>query len=89
MEEVVGVLLAGGQSRRMGGGDKCLLNLGGKTILERVIERISPQVESLVISANGDLSRFDQFDLPIVTDTIPGFVGPLAGILSGLRWAIA
>ena len=89
MEDVAGVLLAGGQSRRMGGGDKCLLDLGGKTILERVIERINPQVESLVLSANGDISRFDQFGLPIVADAIPGFVGPLAGILAGLQWAKA
>ncbi|MBH61567.1 MAG: molybdenum cofactor guanylyltransferase MobA [Alphaproteobacteria bacterium] len=86
---VVGVLLAGGQSRRMGGGDKCLRMLGGETILSRVIARASPQVETLVLNANGDPKRFSSFSLPIAPDVVAGFHGPLAGILTGLEWAAA
>jgi molybdopterin-guanine dinucleotide biosynthesis protein A len=84
---VTGVVLAGGQSRRMGGGDKGLLDLAGKPMLGHVIDRLSPQVGSMVINANGDPSRFATFGLPIVTDTVSGFVGPLAGVLAGMRWS--
>lgn len=84
---VLGLLLAGGQSRRMGGGDKCLRELAGKTLLERIVERIRPQVGQLVLNANGDPARFAAFDLPIAEDVVDGFAGPLAGILTGLRWA--
>lgn len=84
---VVGVLLAGGQSRRMGGGDKCLRPLSGRPILAHVIERIRPQVDQLILNANGDSQRFSDFDLPVVPDVIEGFAGPLAGVLSGLEWA--
>jgi len=84
---VAGVLLAGGQSRRMGGGDKCLRDLGGTPILSRIIARASPQVGPLVLNANGDPARFADFGLPVVADVIEGFVGPLAGILTGLEWA--
>jgi molybdopterin-guanine dinucleotide biosynthesis protein A len=84
--KVVGVLLAGGQSRRMGGGDKALRLLGGIPLLERVIERLRPQVETLVLNANGDPSRFARFGLPVVADSVPGFAGPLAGVLAGLDW---
>ena len=87
--KVVGLLLAGGQSRRMGGGDKALRMLGGTTLLERVIERLRPQVDALVLNANGDPSRFARFALPVVPDSIPGFAGPLAGVLAGLDWAAA
>jgi len=83
----VGVLLAGGQARRMGGGDKCLRTLGEKPILQHVIERIAPQVDSLILNANGDPTRFDAFGLPVVTDVIEGYAGPLAGILTGMEWA--
>lgn len=83
---VVGVLLAGGLSRRMGGGDKNLLNLGGSSILARSIERISPQVSHLILNANGDPERFSTFGLPIVSDVIDGYAGPLAGVLTGLDW---
>lgn len=86
---VAGVLLAGGLSRRMGGGDKCLRELSGKPILAHVIERIAPQVEALVLNANGDPSRFQAFGLPIVPDTIEGFAGPLAGVLAGMDWVAA
>jgi len=84
---IVGLLLAGGQSRRMGGGDKTLRPIGGRLLLERVIERIRPQVDELILNANGDPERFTRFGLPVVADTIPDFAGPLAGILAGLDWA--
>lgn len=84
---VVGLLLAGGQSRRMGGGDKALRPFGGGTLLDRVITRLRPQVDALVLNANGDPTRFARFGLPVVSDSIPGFAGPLAGVLAGLDWA--
>ncbi len=84
-----GVVLAGGQSSRMGVEDKALMPLGGKPMIARVIERLRPQVERIVISANGDLSRFSAFDLPIVPDMFEGFVGPLAGLHAGMRWSEA
>ena len=86
---VAGVLLAGGLSRRMGGGDKALLALGGETILSRVIERARPQVSALALNANGDPTRFEAFGLPVVADVVEGFAGPLAGVLTGLEWARA
>jgi len=87
MEPVIGVLLAGGQSRRMGGGDKCLLELAGKPLLAHVVERLKPQTSALVLNANGDLDRFSGFDLPTIADPITGFAGPLAGVLAGFTWA--
>ena len=84
---VAGVLLAGGLSRRMGGGDKCLRALGGRTLLERVIERARPQVSALVLNANGDPARFASYGLPVTADAVKGFAGPLAGVLTGLEWA--
>ena len=81
------ILLAGGKSSRMGGGDKCLRSLAGRPILDHVIERIRPQVAGLVINANGPAARFDSFRLPVVPDDIAGQPGPLAGILAGLDWA--
>ena len=86
---VVGVLLAGGQARRMGGGDKCLRHLANKSILTHVIERIAPQVDSLVLNANGDPARFAAFDLPVLPDVVGDFAGPLAGVLTGMEWAAA
>jgi molybdopterin-guanine dinucleotide biosynthesis protein A len=73
----------------MGGGDKGLLDLGGQTMLGRVIGRLRPQVAAMVINANGDPARFAIFGLPVVADTIEGFVGPLAGVLAGMRWSHA
>jgi molybdopterin-guanine dinucleotide biosynthesis protein A len=87
--KIVGLLLAGGLSRRMGGGDKALRLLGQKTLLDHVIDRMRPQVAALVLNANGDPSRFARFGLPVVPDSIAGFAGPLAGILAGLDWAVA
>jgi molybdopterin-guanine dinucleotide biosynthesis protein A len=87
---VFGVLLAGGLGRRMGGGDKFLRWVNGKPLLTHVIERASPQVAGLVISANGDPGRFGQFALlPVAADVVEGFAGPLAGILTGLEWVRA
>jgi molybdopterin-guanine dinucleotide biosynthesis protein A len=86
---VIGLLLAGGQSRRMGGGDKCLRPLGGETILARIIARVRPQVRALVLNANGDPARFAPYNLPVVADSVAGFAGPLAGVLAGLDWAAA
>ncbi|MEM9095508.1 MAG: molybdenum cofactor guanylyltransferase MobA [Pseudomonadota bacterium] len=87
MKKTAGVILAGGLSRRMGGGDKSVLDLGGATILSRVRRRLSEQVEDLALNANGDPSRFRALELPVVPDTIDGFAGPLAGVLAGLDWA--
>lgn len=84
---VVGVVLAGGLSRRMGGGDKSLRPLGGRPVLAHVIERLRPQVTRLLINANGDPARFSQFDLPVAADLVPDHAGPLAGVLTGLEWA--
>jgi molybdopterin-guanine dinucleotide biosynthesis protein A len=89
VRDVVGVLLAGGQSRRMGGGDKSLRPLGGRTILAQVIERVAPQVRALVLNANGDPARFSEYALPVVPDSVEGFAGPLAGVLAGLDWTAA
>ncbi len=86
-ETVVGVVLAGGLARRMGGGDKCLLPLAGKPILAHILERMAPQVSRLAINANGDPTRFDDFGLPVRPDLLEGHQGPLAGVLTGLAWA--
>lgn len=87
MTRPLGVILAGGQATRMGGGDKGLLPLGEDTLLDRVIDRLSPQVDAIALNANGDPARFDAFGLPVVPDSIDGFPGPLAGVLAGLYWA--
>ncbi len=84
---IAGLILAGGQSRRMGGGDKGLLQLGDRSMLAHVIKRLSPQAGPLVLNANGDPARFAELGLPVVADTMQGFVGPLGGVLAGLRWA--
>lgn len=85
----VGILLAGGLAHRMGGGDKALRTLGGTCLLAHAIAALRPQCDGLVLSANGDPARFAGFDLPIVADDLPGFMGPLAGILAGLDWIAA
>lgn len=86
-ERILGVILAGGLARRMGGGDKCLLDLGGEPILARVIRRLAPQVSGLALNANGQAARFAAFGLPVLPDTEPDHPGPLAGVLAGLDWA--
>jgi len=88
-EDVVGVLLAGGRSSRMGGGDKCLLSLGGQPMLAHIIERLRRQVSDLVINANGDVARFTAFDLPVIEDRLEGQAGPLAGVHAGIEWVLS
>lgn len=85
-DSVVGLILAGGLARRMGGGDKAMLRVGGRPILARVVAGLRPQCTSIVLNANGDPARFAEFGLPVIADTVEGFVGPLAGILAGLEW---
>lgn len=82
----LGLLLAGGLARRMGGGDKPLRLIAGRTILAHVIERLAPQCDGLLVNANGDPARFAAYGLPVVADSVPDFAGPLAGILAGLDW---
>ena len=82
--EIAGIVLAGGQSRRMGGGDKGLLDLGGRPVIAHVIERLGC---ARAISANGDPARFACFGLPVLSDSVPDWPGPLAGVLAGMDWA--
>jgi molybdenum cofactor guanylyltransferase len=89
MTKVPGVLLAGGLARRMGGGDKPMRQIGGRTILERVIARLARQCDGLILNANGDPARFAAFGLPVVADGVADFPGPLAGILAALDWTAA
>jgi len=84
-----GVLLAGGLARRMGGGDKPMRQIGGRSILARAIGRLAPQCDGLLLSANGDPARFKDFGLPVLADTAENRPGPLAGILAALDWAAA
>ena len=86
---IAGIVLAGGLSSRMGGREKALLPLGGRPLLSRVVERATPQVAALALSANGDPTRLASFGLPVLADSVPGFAGPLAGILAALDWAAA
>ena len=91
---ITGVVLAGGQSRRMfpdnpGGGDKSLRDLTGRPMLAHVLDRLSPQVDRVILNGNGDPARFAAFGLPVVPDPIAGFVGPLAGVLAGMEWCVA
>lgn len=87
MKQPLGVILAGGQATRMGGGDKGRLSLGGKTILRHVIDRLEPQVAGMALNANGDPARFADLDMPVIQDSLAEFPGPLAGVLAGLDWA--
>ncbi len=87
--ETLCVVLAGGLGRRMGGGDKPMREIGGRTILDHVIERLDGQCDGLILNANGDPARFARFGLPVVADTIDGYPGPLAGILTALEWTAA
>ncbi len=86
-EPTVGVILAGGLARRMGGGDKALRTVGGQAVLARLIARLAPQVARLVLNANEDPARFAAFGLPVAGDDLPDRPGPLAGVLAGLDWA--
>jgi molybdopterin-guanine dinucleotide biosynthesis protein A len=89
IERPLGVVLAGGLARRMGGGDKARIRIGEKSILARVLERLAPQCARIILNANGDPTRFADTGLTVVADTVPDFAGPLAGILAALDWAAA
>jgi molybdenum cofactor guanylyltransferase len=82
----LGVVLAGGLARRMSGDDKPRIRVGGSPIVERVVQRLRPQCAGLVLNANDAPERFADIDLPVVPDSVPGYPGPLAGILAGLDW---
>ena len=88
-EKTLGLVLAGGLARRMGGGDKARIKIGGVTILQRVIACLTPQCSRVILNANGDPARFADTGLPVIADSVPHFAGPLAGILAGLDWAAA
>lgn len=85
----IGLILAGGLARRMGGGDKALKPLAGRPILAHVVDRLRGQCDDLLLNANGDPARLAAFGLPVVADGPPDFAGPLAGILAGLDWLTA
>lgn len=87
MTKPIGIILAGGQARRMGGGDKGRLMLGGRSLLDHVMDRLSCQVDTLALNANGDPDRFADIGVPVIADSIPEFVGPLAGVLAGMDYA--
>lgn len=84
---IAGIILAGGQARRLGGGDKPLRLLAGRPIMARLAETFAPGLTGLAISANGDPARFAAFGLPVLADPLADFPGPLAGVLAGLDWA--
>ena len=87
-QDVLGVILAGGQGRRMGGdGDKPLTPLGNGTLLSSVLDRATPQCGPMIINANSDPARYASYGLPVVPDRVEGFVGPLAGVLTAMDWA--
>lgn len=87
MRRILGVILAGGLARRMGGGDKGLKLLGGRPLLDIITERLRPQVQGIILNANGDPARFAAYDLPVAPDLAPDYSGPLAGVLAGMHWA--
>lgn len=87
MTVIAGVVLAGGLSTRMGGQDKCLLQLGDQSLLQQTINRLIPQVDMIAINTNSDAPEYQQTDLPVLPDTFKGFAGPLAGVLTGMEWA--
>jgi len=89
VSRVAGLVLAGGKSSRMGGGEKALLDLGGKRLIDHALARLARQADPLLINANRALDTYRAIGLPVLPDTLPGHLGPLAGVLAGLRWAEA
>ncbi|MBI1866791.1 MAG: molybdenum cofactor guanylyltransferase MobA [Methylocystis sp.] len=89
MSACFGIILAGGQARRLGGADKPLIEIGGVPILAHVVSRLAPQCVALVLNANGDPARFSRFGLEAAPDDVEGFAGPLAGVLAGLDYVAA
>ena len=88
-EATLGVILAGGQGRRMEGADKAFVRLAERPLFDHVFSRLAPQVDAVIVNANGDPARFADYDLPVVADTVDGFAGPLAGVLAAMEWAAA
>lgn len=86
-DKPAGIILAGGRATRMGGGDKGLLRLGPKRLIDHVLDRLAPQCGPIALSANGDPARFGDLGLPVLPDMQTGYPGPLAGILAGMEWA--
>ena len=84
---LTGMILAGGKARRMGGQDKGLISYQGRPLIAHVLERLEPQVHTVLINANRSHDQYAQFGHPVITDAEDGFLGPLAGILAGLRAA--
>jgi molybdopterin-guanine dinucleotide biosynthesis protein A len=84
---ITGVILAGGQGRRMGGADKGLQELGGRPMAAHVLERLAPQVGAVLISANRNLERYAELGCPVLPDTLHGYAGPLAGLQAALAQA--
>lgn len=82
---ITGIILAGGEARRMGGGDKGLVELSGKPLIEYALAALSPQVDAIIINANRNQARYAEYGYPVIADNIPGFQGPLAGMLSCLQ----
>ena len=85
--DIAGVILAGGLARRMGGGDKALGLIDGRSMFDRVKSRLAPQVGAMALNANGDPRRLADLDLPVIPDSIGEYPGPLAGVLAGMDWA--
>ncbi|MFK8034370.1 MAG: molybdenum cofactor guanylyltransferase, partial [Hyphomicrobiales bacterium] len=85
--KTLGVVLAGGQSRRMGDTDKTLMSFAGTPLAKHVLDRIEPQVDAVIINTNADAALFETFDVPVLPDTVQGFAGPLAGVLTALQYA--
>lgn len=85
LTEVTGVVLAGGRATRMGGQDKGLIKLNGQPLFEYVISKLAPQVNNVVISANRNIEKYQSFGLPVLSDTLPDYPGPLAGMLSAMQ----
>ncbi|MEO0913483.1 MAG: molybdenum cofactor guanylyltransferase MobA [Pseudomonadota bacterium] len=81
------IILAGGQATRMGGGDKCLLKLQGRPLLDHILERLRSQAAHIALNANGDPARFKAWGLPVLPDSVADHPGPLAGVLAGLDYA--
>ncbi|MEW5727939.1 MAG: molybdenum cofactor guanylyltransferase MobA, partial [Pseudomonadota bacterium] len=89
ISSIAGLVLAGGLSRRMGGADKALIEIGGVPLVTRAVRRLAPQVAEVILNANGDPVRFASLGLPVVADVVAGHAGPLAGVLTGLEWLAA
>ncbi|MFZ5594870.1 MAG: molybdenum cofactor guanylyltransferase MobA [Pseudomonadota bacterium] len=85
--DITGIILAGGQARRMGGAEKGLIDLLGKPLIAHVIARLAPQVNDIIISANRDIAQYTSFGYTVTEDTLPGHAGPLAGVLSAMAIA--